>query len=187
VGGDYFGYIPLSDGRVAVAVGDVAGKGLPAALLMARLSAETRACLREAATPAAAVERLNTFLASAPFFDRFVTLVLAVLDPRRHEITLVNASHPEPLLRRANGEVVRLGIDERGLPLGLDADQAYKETRYDLEPGDVLLMYTDGISEAENAKRELYGPERLRRIVGQGTGTAVWIGEAVVRDVVDFL
>ena len=99
LGGDYYDYIPLPGGRLAVVVADVSGKGIPASLLMARLSADTRYCLASEATPAEAVARLNRVFCDAGWEDRFVTLVLAVLDPARHEVTLVNAGHLPPLLR----------------------------------------------------------------------------------------
>ncbi len=93
LGGDYFDYVPLKDGSLASALADVSGKGVSAALLMARLSAEVRYCLAMLSDPAAAMERLNTVFCESRWEDRFVTMVLAVLDPLRHELTMVNAGH----------------------------------------------------------------------------------------------
>ena len=100
LGGDYYDYVELPGGRLAVVVADVSGKGISASLLMAKLSAETRYCLASEPSPAAAVGRLNRAFCDSGWEDRFVTMVLAVLDPRRHEVTVVNAGHLPPLLRR---------------------------------------------------------------------------------------
>ncbi len=102
VGGDYFGYIPLADGRLAIALGDVSGKGVSAALLMARLCSEVRYCLAISTTLVEAVERLNRELAGATLNDRFVTFLLCVLDPQQHTLDVVNAGHLPPLRRRAD-------------------------------------------------------------------------------------
>jgi serine phosphatase RsbU (regulator of sigma subunit) len=187
VGGDYYGYIPLSDGRLAVALGDVAGKGVPAALLMARLSAETRACLADAGTPGEAVTRLNSLLVGSSWGDRFVTFVLCLLDRQRHEITVVNAGHPDPVVRPANGEVIELGTAEKGLPLGFLVGEPYQEAHYRLQPGDLVLLYTDGISEAHNSRDELYGPARVRRMVAAGPDNVESLCEALLDDVDQFL
>ena len=100
LGGDYYDYIPLPGRRLAVVVADVSGKGIPASLLMARLSADVRYCLASEPSPAEAVAQLNRVFFAAGWEDRFVTLVLAVLDPQRHELTLVDAGHPPAYLDR---------------------------------------------------------------------------------------
>ena len=107
LGGDYFDYVPLPGGRLAVVVADVSGKGIPASLLMARLSADARYCLASEPTPAEAVDRLNRAFCEAGWEDRFVTLVLAVLDVQQHEVTVVNAGHLPPLLRPGRGRSSR--------------------------------------------------------------------------------
>ena len=110
LGGDYYDYIPLPGRRLAVVVADVSGKGIPASLLMARLSADVRYCLASEPSPAEAVAQLNRVFFAAGWEDRFVTLVLAVLDPLRHEVTLVNAGHPPACLQHA-GKVIQ-AVDE---------------------------------------------------------------------------
>jgi len=107
LGGDYFDYIPLPGGRLAIVLADVSGKGVSASLLMAKLSSEARYCLVSEATPAAAVSRLNGIFCGSRWEDRFVTLVLTVLDPARHEVCLVNAGHMPPLLRHGSGAACR--------------------------------------------------------------------------------
>ena len=161
LGGDYFDYVPLSGGRWAVVVADVAGKGIAASLLMAKLSAETRYCLAIEPTPAAAIGRLNQVFCDSNWEDRFVTLVLAVLDPARHELTLVNAGHMPPLLRTFSGKVETVAADASGLPIGVTLNEVYAQRMVAIAPGDSLTFYTDGITEAMNARGELYGRPRL--------------------------
>ena len=103
LGGDYYDYVELPGGRLAVVVADVSGKGISASLLMAKLSAETRYCLASEPEPAQAMARLNRAFCDSGWEDRFVTMVLAVLDPRRHEVTIVNAGHLPPLWRQRAG------------------------------------------------------------------------------------
>ncbi len=149
VGGDYYGFIPLPDGRLAMALGDVAGKGVPAALLMAKLSSETRYCLSTEPDAATAVSKLNDLLCEfAGEADRFVTLAMLVLDPLRHTITMVSAGHSSPLLYRpgvALEEVV--SNDVTGLPLGIMEGYAYEACQRVLQPGDSLLIFTDGVTD----------------------------------------
>ena len=142
-------------------VADVSGKGIPASLLMARLSADVRYCLASEPSPAEAVAQLNRVFFAAGWEDRFVTLVLAVLDPLRHELTLVDAGHPPAYLQHA-GKVIQ-AVDEASvrLPLGVMDDAEYVQVSHALDPGDRLVLYTDGISEAMNEKNELYGFQRL--------------------------
>ena len=104
IGGDFFDYIALPDDRLAVVVADVSGKGIPAALMMAKMSAETRYVLVSERDPAAALKRLNTDFCEAGWEDRFVTMAVAVIDLARHEVQIVNAGHMAPFLRRSQGE-----------------------------------------------------------------------------------
>ena len=120
-----------------------------------------RYCLVSEARPERAMARLNTSFSRSGWEDRFVTFVLAVLDLSGNEVTIVNAGHMAPLLRRGDGQVEALGEDESGLPLGVDADSEYQQVSFHLEPGDCLTMFTDGISEAMNPQREIYGFDRL--------------------------
>lgn len=186
VGGDYFGYIPLADGRLALSIGDVAGKGVSAALLMAHFCAEVRYCLATCPTPAAAVEQLNADLSSEMLNYHFVTFALAVLDPANHKLTIVNAGHLPPLLRRG-GRIEPIGASESGLPLGCEANCSYTQVELDLEPGDSVVLYTDGITDAMDAAGEVYGHARLvRALVSAPTGVER-IGQGVMDDVRRFI
>ncbi len=186
VGGDYFGYILLPDGRLALAIGDVAGKGVSAALLMAHFCAEVRYCLATCATPAAAVDQLNQDLSSEVLNYHFVTFVLCVLDPRTHTLTVVNAGHLPPLKRR-NGVIEELGGQESGLPLGCEVDRPYEQVETKLEPGDTVLLYTDGMTDAMNAAgRHLRRLADARGAGGRAEGVDA-VGEALLDDVRRFI
>ncbi len=186
VGGDYFDYITLPDGRLAIALGDVAGKGMPAALLMARLYSSTRLQLFTAETPGDALEGLNKDIAGSGLGHRFITLVLMVLDPPTGSVTIANAGHLPPLLRRSNGNVESVAKQESGLPLGIVPDQQYESVTVTLNEGDTLLAFTDGITEAMNDARDIYGRERLTSCVAGTTGGIVSQIKAVISDVETF-
>ncbi|HEY1786289.1 MAG TPA: GAF domain-containing SpoIIE family protein phosphatase, partial [Pirellulales bacterium] len=187
VGGDYYDYIDLPDNRLAIVLADVSGKGVSAALLMAKLSGEVRYCLASERTPAAALNRINAAFSRAGWDDRFVSFILAVLDRSRHEVTIVNAGHMPPLLRHSGGQVESVGDAEAGWLLGIDADFAYQQCSRPLAVGDSLTMFTDGISEAMNASGELYGLERLRaQIAAEGTGVS-GVGRQILDDVRRFV
>jgi len=187
IGGDYFDYIPLQGGRIAVVIGDVAGKGMPAALLMAKLSADVRYSLASASSPADAVNRLNAGFARSDWQDRFVTFVSVTLDPERHEVTVVNAGHMSPYLRHADGRVEMLGEKEKGLPLGVIPDYDFESATIPLLPGDVLTLFTDGINEAMNADNALYGFERLETQLKKGSKGCPALGKAILEDVNTFV
>jgi serine phosphatase RsbU (regulator of sigma subunit) len=150
VGGDYYDFIPLPSGRVAVMLGDVAGKGVPAALLMAKLSSDARFCMLTEPDPGAAVGKLNALFHQAGLTERFVTLLTAVLDPVGHAVRLVNAGHLTPLVYRgATGrcEEAHTG-DATGLPLAVADSFAYESSQVSLGPGDSVLIFSDGVTEA---------------------------------------
>ncbi len=134
VGGDYYDYVELPDGRTAILVADVAGKRLAAAMVMARVSAEAKFCLATESRPGAAMNKLNDRLCGLEV-ERFVTMVILVLDPRTHHVTIVNAGHMPPLCRRADGTVEELGAALSGIALGIIPDQEYQETTITLAPG----------------------------------------------------
>jgi serine phosphatase RsbU (regulator of sigma subunit)/pSer/pThr/pTyr-binding forkhead associated (FHA) protein len=186
VGGDFFDYVSLPDGRLAVSCGDVAGKGVPAALLMARLYSSTRYHLLAEPTPAWAMMALNQVIVAAALGHRFVTCVLIVIDPKKHELTLVSAGHPCPMLRDAEGRVQKLGADQSGFPLGVDPKHQYNQLTLSIRPGDTLLLFTDGVTEAMNPQNELYSLKRLTTFFEHGPSDIEELGEALVEDVERF-
>ena len=181
VGGDYFDYVRLGDDRLAVAVGDVAGKGITAALLMARVSAAARFSLATEPTLAAAVRQVNSVVMRPGRDDRFVTMAVAVLDLTTFELRVVTAGHIPPL-RRRGGVVEEIGSAEAGIPLGV-FDKPYQECVTRLEPGDVLVLCTDGVTETRDVANDLYGLDRVRAVVTATPGDAEAVGEAILADV----
>lgn len=148
VGGDFYDVLPLPDGRVVLALGDVAGKGSPAALLMALLLAMLRTLVDEELEPEPLVERLNAQIFRHSPASRFITIFYAVYSPSDGTLVYVNAGQNPPLVRRSSGRYERLG--GTGVALGMFDRSTYKAVQTRIEPGDMLLMYSDGITEAEN-------------------------------------
>ncbi|MCA9176615.1 MAG: SpoIIE family protein phosphatase [Planctomycetales bacterium] len=163
VGGDYYDYIPLTDGRLAVIVADVVGHGVAAALLMAKLSAEARFNLARVDSPSTAITLLNDSISHLQV-DRFVTLIMVVLDPVAHELTLVNAGHMCPIIRRQSGAIDEPGDDEGGPPVGVIEGFGYEQLTIPIAPGETVVLYTDGLNESMKDD-QLYGIERIREHV----------------------
>jgi phosphoserine phosphatase RsbU/P len=188
VGGDYYGFIPISPegtptSRLAVAVGDVVGKGMPAALLTAKLSAEVRLALRDHAEPSLVVGQLNRQFDSGGLLDLFITFLLVVVDTQRHRVTIVNAGRPSPLIRRRNGRLEELGKADSGLPLGISPEYEYATAETTLEPGETVILSTDGVTDAMNAANDRFGDARFKRsILAAGPGSTC-VGDAVVKAV----
>jgi serine phosphatase RsbU (regulator of sigma subunit) len=164
VAGDYYdAFYPTAsaeeNGKLMLVIADVAGKSIPAALLMATLQASLRTIAGEGAPLGELVVRLNRY-ASAHSLDgrRFTTAVLSEYDPRTGHLVYVNAGHNPPILRHANGALEKLEVG--GLPLGIETGAVYDAAAVDLRPGDALIFYTDGVVEAFDEKGELFGDER---------------------------
>jgi sigma-B regulation protein RsbU (phosphoserine phosphatase) len=166
VGGDYYDAIELGDGRVLIAIADVSGKGVPAALLMSNVQASLRALCGPRMDLAANASRINDIIYSNTDFNKYATFFYGILDPERHELAYTNAGHNPPMLVRASGEIETL--EAGGLPVGLMPGSAYESAAVDVRPGDVLVLYTDGVSEAADTGNEEYGTERLERLAREG-------------------
>ncbi|QDU39029.1 Phosphoserine phosphatase RsbU [Maioricimonas rarisocia] len=180
VGGDYFGYVPLADGRIVVAVGDVSGKGVSAALLMARLCSEVNYCFAMSDTADAGIGRLNRSLSQSVLHGRFITFVACVLDPASREITVVNAGHVPPMiLSRQSHQVEQISPEHSGPPLGLRPEWEYKPVHRVLQPGDTVLTLTDGLSEAISDDEQMFGFERIESTMRRG-GTATQVVQGLV-------
>jgi serine phosphatase RsbU (regulator of sigma subunit) len=182
VGGDYYDYFPLPGGRWAAALGDVSGKGVSAALLMARLSAATRFALASGGDLPQAVRQLNAALTGSGRDDRFITFAAAVLDADGAGLTLVNAGHMPPLLRRAAGGVEEIGAEAVGLPLAV-MDRSYEQTAVRLGRGECVVLFADGVTESRDPANELYGLERLRAAMAAAPPGATAVGAAILADV----
>lgn len=187
LGGDYFAYVSLPEGRLAVVVADVSGKGFSASLLVARLSAETPQLLLTEPTPADAVRRLNDVFCESRWEDRFVTMVVAVLDPAREQIEIASAGHLPVLLCERGGRLEIVGEEVTGLPLGVVPGAQYQSQLVPFVPGQTLVLYTDGIVEAMNAQRDLYGLERLESLLKRTHPDPAILGEQIINDVRNFV
>ncbi len=186
VGGDYFDYVPLGEGRVGIVVADVVGKGVAAALLMAKLSAEARYSLATAEDAGQAMTTLNERMCDLNL-DRFVTAVLAVLDPERNRVAIANAGHMAPIHRQASGEIVECAVAQTGLPLGIMNGNEYEHSEIELANNESLTMYTDGLNEAVSESEAFYGIERIRQCVRRTSGSPEAQGRALVDDVRAFI
>jgi serine phosphatase RsbU (regulator of sigma subunit) len=167
VGGDYYDFLTYPDGRIGIVIADVAGKGMPAALVMASLQAKVQALADTPGDTADMVGRLNRGMAATCPRNRFVTLFFAVLDPRTGELAYANAGHNPPFLVRPNGEIAPL--EGGGPPLGILPAIRYQEEHGRMEPGDVLLLYSDGVTEAFNPAGEEFD-ERVKDVVVEKRG-----------------
>ncbi|HVX13216.1 MAG TPA: SpoIIE family protein phosphatase [Pirellulales bacterium] len=182
LGGDYFDYIRLPGNRLAVVLADVVGKGIPAALLMARLAAETRYLLVSQPDPAAALDRLG-----AGWDEGFVTMTVAVIDTATHEVRVVNAGNLAPFVCNSGGGTAQVGEDRTCLPVGVSPDFKYDSFAFQLVPGDAVVLLTDGLSEAMNAAGQLYGIDRLRGQLVRSTGNVAELGNQLLADVQEFV
>ena len=171
VSGDYFDVIQLDDKRLGICVGDVAGKGITAALLMANLQASFRAFATTEATPQVVCTKLNKFLCANTASGKFVTFFYAILDADKRTLTYENAGHTPGLLMRSTGDTESLRGG--GAVLGALPDWVYQDYKVDLQPGNKLLLSTDGITEAEDAHLEEFGEERLLDAARAPTADAV--------------
>jgi serine phosphatase RsbU (regulator of sigma subunit) len=182
VGGDFYEILPLGDGRLVMAVGDVAGKGSPAALLMALLLAMMRTLNDEQLEPAELIGRLNVQVCRQAPGSRFITLFYAVYDTKTGSLTYVNAGHTPPLLLRQQGDVERL--HEGGIALGLFDQSFYTAGRTLIRPGDLLAIYSDGITEAENPEGRPFDEHGLENVLtAERHNNIAAIGSAVAKAV----
>jgi phosphoserine phosphatase RsbU/P len=163
VGGDYYDFFTYPNGRVAMVLGDVSGKGMPASLMMMGLQARVQVLADEPRDLAAVINRLNKITCQNCPSNRFITFFICVLDPAAGDLAYCNAGHNPPVIVRANGGVENL--DGGGPPLGILSIANYSEYRAKLEPGDVLAIYSDGVTEANNAKEEEFGDERFAAVL----------------------
>jgi len=176
MGGDWYDYIPLDEGRVALVLADVSGKGMPAALLMSAVRGIVRSVAPLASGPGEVLARVNQMLLDDAPTGRYVTMVYAVLDPARRTLIFSSAGHPWPLL--CHGALVRPLHTDAGLPLGLLPGR-FTEHTVKLCHDFRLLFYTDGVSEAVNREDQEFGSERLAEFVAAHDCSAARLMEAI--------
>jgi PAS domain S-box-containing protein len=162
VGGDFYDSLELPDGRLGLVVGDVSGKGVPAAIVMAATRTMLRAAYR-LGSPGEILEQANNILCPEIPPNMFVTCLIALLDTRTGRLHYANAGHDLPYLRHANGVSE---LRATGMPLGLMPSMSYEQKEITLEPGDSVLLYSDGLVEAHDPRREMFDFPRLQGLVG---------------------
>jgi serine phosphatase RsbU (regulator of sigma subunit) len=164
IGGDYYDFLPFPDGRIGVLVGDVAGKGMPASLLMSSLQARVQVLFEDGDDLARKIGRLNKAVTANCPDNRFITFFMGVIDPKTGEFVYTNAGHNPPVVVRADGEFETL-TEAGGVILGILPMATYQEARTTLNPGDVLVLFSDGVTEAADPSDNEYGEERLGTLV----------------------
>ncbi|HZG50871.1 MAG TPA: SpoIIE family protein phosphatase [Pyrinomonadaceae bacterium] len=185
IGGDYYDFIERPDGRMVIALGDVSGKGTSAALLMSSLHAAMHAQIPAHKTLGDTISAVNRYLAETIPMNRFITLFCAELDPLSGSLSFLNAGHNPPLIAHAGGSMEQLAAG--GIPLGILAESVYREGRTQLHPGDALVIYSDGVSETQNAAGEEYGAVRLYNTVARYLeSTAAGIRDKIEADLTKF-
>lgn len=169
VGGDYFDFYRFRDGAYGLLIGDVAGHGMAASLIMASLQASLRILVPEYEEPDRVLQRLNQLFTHNINMTNFVSLFLARFDPRTRQLTYSNAGHNPPLLVRpqSNGEEPLSWLHPTGAAIGLVEEAEFGTATVTLEPGDLLLLYTDGVTEAMNPQDEEFGPQRVAELLRQ--------------------
>ncbi|HEX2222882.1 MAG TPA: PP2C family protein-serine/threonine phosphatase [Thermoanaerobaculia bacterium] len=187
VGGDYYDYFRLPDGRLALVIGDVAGHGVASGLLLSGV----RSCLylleEELGRPVEILTRLNSMVRRTTDRRTYVTLLMAVIDPQQQTLTVASAGHPPVFLyRRETQQVFEVG--KGAPPLGTFLQATYVEVRQPLQPGDLLLFYTDGMTEAGNGNGQFYGPDRLQKTLARAAEgwTARAVRDALLGDLSNF-
>ncbi|MGB7061973.1 MAG: GAF domain-containing SpoIIE family protein phosphatase [Candidatus Zixiibacteriota bacterium] len=164
VGGDYYDFIPIIENQIGIIIADVSGKGIPAALIMASVRAGLIAEIRNNYAIRSIMAKVNNLLFESTASDIYVTAVYGVLDPKNRIFTFSNAGHNAPILRRADGEMKYL--TEGGMALGMFENSKYEERPLGISPGEIIVFYTDGVTEAKNDKEEEFGTRRLKQVIG---------------------
>ena len=185
VGGDYFDYFPIDGDRHAIAIADVSGKGVPAALIMSNLQATLHAMMTADVPFEDIVSRINNSVHRNTSFDKFITSFFALFDRQTATLTTINAGHNPPYLFHADGSFETL--NEGGLLLGMFPNAPYKSETRQLQAGDWIVMYTDGVSEAMNAESEEFGEKRIEEIIRANlNNSAAGMIEVITKAVKEF-
>jgi phosphoserine phosphatase RsbU/P len=163
VGGDYYDFIPIEDGRLAFCLGDVSGKGMPAAMLMANVQATLRGQSAPSISSKECVERSNNLLYKSTDPQKYVTLFYGILNTKTNELCFCNGGHNNPFLLSGNGKMKKLQTG--GIVLGFVPQFIFTEEKIPFQPGDLLVLYSDGITEAMNDKEEEFGEKRLEELI----------------------
>jgi serine phosphatase RsbU (regulator of sigma subunit) len=183
VGGDMYDCFVLPEGKICLSFGDVAGKGVPGALIMSRMSSCVQSTVRHVHDVVEAMRAINDHMCDGKIEGKFVTFILCVVDTRNHEVTLSNGGHASPIIRRADGSVEQFDQDIAGPAIGVMEDYPFEAETRKLEPGDMVLITTDGVEEAMNVAGDLYTVERVLELVKNGPAEAERLGKLLLADV----
>ncbi|MBF0410659.1 MAG: PP2C family protein-serine/threonine phosphatase, partial [Candidatus Riflebacteria bacterium] len=163
VGGDYYDYFPLADGRLLVVIGDVSGHGVPAALVMAMAKATIRNEILNNPCPTAVFKKLNDLIFETMKKKRFMTFFYSLVNPEDQTVTFSNAGHCQAIVVKKNGEINEIGIN--GFPLGISRKSNFKLEKISLERGDRIYYYTDGFPETLDLQNEPFGYQRMKELL----------------------
>jgi predicted ester cyclase len=185
VGGDFYDFHLLSEGRLGLAVGDATGKGVPAALVMSTTCGMLRLAAQGLSSPAEILQRVNEALYPGIPANMFVTCFYAILDPENGRLTFANAGHDLPYLRRRDGGCEELRA--RGMPLGLMSGMSYEQKEIELDAGEAALFYSDGLVEAHDPKGEMFGFPKLRVLIAEHAEEERSLGEFLMEELYSFV
>lgn len=183
VGGDYFDCFELDNGKICVSFGDVAGKGVPGALIMSRISSVVQNTMGFTDDVSEAIRRINHHMCHNMVSGRFVTYTLAVIDPANNHMAMINSGHFPLLTRHADGSIEEVGTEAIGIPIGIMADYPYQMVEREIAPGDLFVLRTDGVDEAMAPNGDLYTTERVLEFVKTGAQDPEELGKAMLADV----
>ncbi|MCA9084312.1 MAG: SpoIIE family protein phosphatase [Planctomycetaceae bacterium] len=183
VGGDYFDCFAINEHKICVSFGDVAGKGVPGALIMSRMSSVVQNTMRFTDDVAVAIQHINDHMCHNMVEGRFVTYILGVIDLSTHTITLTNAGHMSPIIKKADGSIEEFTEDIIGIPVGIMSGYPYDVVQRRIDPGDVFTLITDGVDEAMDPSGNLYSKERVVNFVKAGPTDPEELGKALLQDV----
>ena len=186
VGGDYYDAMVLSDGKICLAFGDVAGKGVPGALIMSRISSCVQNTMSFMPAIEEAVAAINNHMCANAVEGRFVTFVLVIIDPVAHHLTLVNAGHMSPMILKTDGLIEEFDEESVGLPIGVMEDYPFEVVERPIGAGEIIVIFTDGVDEAMNPAGDLYTLERMRNFLQAGSRQADELGRSLLADVRTF-
>lgn len=183
VGGDYFDCFMLGEDKVCVSFGDVAGKGVPGALIMSRMAAVVQATMSFTDDVSVAIQRINDHMCHNMVEGRFVTYILGVIDLKENKITLTNAGHMSPVIKKADGSIEEISDDIIGIPIGIMDGYPYDVIEREIAPGDIFTLVTDGVDEAMDPESNLYSKERVLDFIRDGSSDPEQMGKDLLADV----
>ncbi len=183
VGGDYFDCFLIGPRKVCVSFGDVAGKGVPGALIMSRMASVVQSTMSFTDDVRIAIQRINSHMCHNMVEGRFVTYILGVIDLEKNRITMANAGHMSPMIRKVNGEVEEFNHETIGIPVGIINGYPYEVVERKIAVGDMFVLVTDGVDEAMDPDGNLYTKERVHKFVANGSPDPEVLGRALLADV----